>query len=176
MEENRKTVNIYTDGACSGNPGPGGWAAILEFGPHRRELSGFMAGTTNNRMELFAAISGLGALKEPCNVNLYSDSNYLVQAFNDHWIDNWKKNGWKTSGGGKVENQDLWFILSAQTKKHNVRFLKVKGHADHPENNRCDELARAAIEEYRRINCQTEENGEPAAVRPEQNGAGNGTV
>ena len=176
MEENRKTVNIYTDGACSGNPGPGGWAAILEFGPHRKELSGYMAGTTNNRMELFAAISGLGALKESCNVNLYSDSNYLVQAFTEHWLDNWMKNGWKTSGGGKVENQDLWFILSAQTKKHNVRFLKVKGHADHPENNRCDELARAAIEEYRRINCQTEENGEPAAVRPEQNGAGNGTV
>ena len=83
MEDNRKRVNIYTDGACSGNPGPGGWAAILEFGPHRKELSGFMAGTTNNRMELFAAISGLGALKEPCIVNLYSDSNYLVQAFND---------------------------------------------------------------------------------------------
>ena len=133
MDENRKTVNIYTDGACSGNPGPGGWAAILEFGQHRKELSGFMAGTTNNRMELFAAISGLGALKEPCIVNLYSDSNYLVQAFNDHWIENWKKNGWKTSGGGKVENQDLWFILSAQTQKHIVHFIKVKGHADHPE-------------------------------------------
>ena len=175
MQENRKTVNIYTDGACSGNPGPGGWAAILEFGPHRRELSGYMAGTTNNRMELFAAISGLGALKEPCNVNLYSDSNYLVQAFNDHWIDNWKQNGWKTSGGGKVENQDLWFILSAQTKKHNVRFLKVKGHADHPENNRCDELARAAIEEYRRINQDAGEAGEPVA-QPGGNGAGNGTV
>ena len=156
MEDNRKNVNIYTDGACSGNPGPGGWAAILEFGPHRKELSGYMAGTTNNRMELFAAISGLGALKEPCNVRLYSDSNYLVQAFNDHWIDNWKKNGWKTSGGGKVENQDLWFILSAQTKKHHVEFIKVKGHADHPENNRCDELARAAIEEYRRINTESE--------------------
>ena len=175
MEENRKTVNIYTDGACSGNPGPGGWAAILEFGPYRKELSGYMAGTTNNRMELFAAISGLGALKEPCNVNLYSDSNYLVQAFNDHWIENWKKNGWKTSGGGKVENQDLWFILSAQTKKHNVRFLKVKGHADHPENNRCDELARAAIDEYRRINRENSEN-EDSAAQSEQNGAGNGTV
>ena len=98
-------------------------------------------------MELFAAISGLGALKEPCNVKLYSDSNYLVQAFNDHWIDNWKKNGWKTSGGDKVENQDLWFILSAQTKRHHVEFIKVKGHADHPENNRCDELARAAVKE-----------------------------
>ena len=128
MDGSRKTVNIYTDGACSGNPGPGGWAAILEFGPHRKELSGYMAGTTNNRMELFAAISGLGALKEPCNVNLYSDSSYLVQAF----------------------------ILFAQTKKHNVTFFKVKGHADHPENNRCDELARAAIDEYRRINSESQ--------------------
>ena len=91
--ENRKSVNIYTDGACSGNPGPGSWAAILEFGPHQKEISGFMAGTTNNRMELFAAISGLGALKEPCNVKLYSDSAYLVNAFNEHWIDGWKKRG-----------------------------------------------------------------------------------
>lgn len=177
MEEIRKTVNIYTDGACSGNPGPGGWAAILEFGPHRKELSGYMAGTTNNRMELFAAISGLGALKEPCNVNLYSDSNYLVQAFNDHWIENWKKNGWKTSGGGKVENQDLWFILSAQTSKHNVRFLKVKGHSDHPENNRCDELARAAIDEYRRINTDPNDSEETAITTTHhQTGTTNGTL
>ena len=164
MDENRKTVNIYTDGACSGNPGPGGWGAILEFGPHRKEMHGYMAGTTNNRMELFAAISALGALKEPCNVRLYSDSNYLVQAFNDHWIDNWKKNGWKTSNGTKVENQDLWFILSAQTQKHHVEFIKVKGHADHPENNRCDELARAAIDEYRRIYSTQEENSSENAV------------
>ena len=158
MEDKRKTVNIYTDGACSGNPGPGGWAAILEYGSHRKELSGYMAGTTNNRMELFAAISGLGALKESCNVNLYSDSSYLVQAFNEHWIENWKRNGWKTSGGGKVENQDLWFILVAQAKKHTIIFFKVKGHSDHPENNRCDELARAAIEEYRRINADKNVN------------------
>ena len=109
-----------------------------------------MAGTTNNRMELFAAISGLGALKEPCEVTLYSDSNYLVQAFNDHWIEGWKSRGWKTSNGTAVENQDLWFILMAQTKKHHVTFVKVKGHSDHPENNRCDELARAAIDEYRK--------------------------
>ena len=152
MEGNRKRVNIYTDGACSGNPGPGGWAAVLEFGPHTKEISGFMAGTTNNRMELFAAISGLGALKEPCDVLLFSDSAYLVNAFNEHWIDNWKKKGWKNSSGAPVENQDLWFILMAQTKKHHVTFFKVKGHADHPQNNRCDELARAAIEEYRRLN------------------------
>ena len=152
MNNNRKEVNIYTDGACSGNPGPGGWAAILEFGIHQKEISGFMAGTTNNRMELFAAISGLGALKEPCNVKLYSDSAYLVNAFNDHWIEGWQKKGWKKSDGEPVENQDLWFILTAQTRKHHVEFIKVKGHADHPQNNRCDELARAAIDEYRRLN------------------------
>ena len=156
MEGKRKLVNIYTDGACSGNPGPGGWAAILEFGAHRKEINGYVVGTTNNRMELFAAISGLGALKEACDVNLYSDSAYLVNAFNDRWIEGWKKRGWKNSAGAPVENQDLWFILMAQTKKHHVTFHKVKGHADHPENNRCDELARAAIEEYRRINAGDE--------------------
>jgi len=144
----RKNVNIYTDGACSGNPGPGGWAAILEFGPHVKELSGYVPGTTNNRMELFAAISGLGALKEPCNVRLYSDSAYLVNAFNEHWIEGWQKKGWKRDGE-EIPNRDLWFILMAQTRKHRVEFIKVKGHADHPQNNRCDELARAAIEEYR---------------------------
>ena len=153
----RKKVNIYTDGACSGNPGTGGWGCILEFDPHIKEMSGYMAGTTNNRMELFAAISALGALKEPCDVMLYSDSNYMVQAFNDHWIDGWQKRGWKTSSGGAVENQDLWFILLAQTRKHNVTFIKVKGHADHPQNIRCDELATGAIKEYRRINALEQE-------------------
>ncbi len=153
----RKHVNIYTDGACSGNPGPGGWACILEFGAHRKEMNGYMAGTTNNRMEMFAAISGLGALKEPCDVTLYSDSSYLVNAFNEHWLDGWQRKGWKTASGDKVENQDLWFILLQQTRKHTVRFVKVKGHADHPENNRCDELARQAIAEYRRINAMDAE-------------------
>ena len=117
-----------------------------------------MAGTANNRMELFAAISGLGALKEPCDVKLYSDSNYLVQAFQDHWIVGWMRRGWKTSNGTPVENQDLWFILLAQTKKHNVTFIKVKGHSDHPQNNRCDKLATDAIAEYRRINTVHEDN------------------
>ena len=152
-----KKVNIYTDGACSGNPGPGGWGAILEFGPHIKEMSGFMAGTTNNRMELFAAISALGALKEPCEVDLSSDSAYLVNAFNEHWIDGWKKNGWKNAAKAPVENQDLWFILMAQTKKHHVNFYKVKGHADNPRNNRCEELARAAIDEFRRLNPEIQE-------------------
>ena len=153
----RKKVNIYTDGACSGNPGPGGWGCILEFGPHTKELSGYMEGTTNNRMELLAAISGLGALKEPCDVTLYSDSNYLVQAFNDHWIDGWQRRGWKTSNGTPVENQDLWAILLLQTRKHRVTFVKVKGHADHPQNHRCDALATGAIKEWRRINALEEE-------------------
>lgn len=157
MTPPRKHVVIYTDGACSGNPGPGGWGAILEFGPHRKEMSGYMAGTTNNRMELFAAISALGALKEPCDVTLYSDSQYLVKAFNDHWIDGWKKRGWKNSQGQPVENQDLWFILTAQVKKHQVRFVWVKGHASNPGNNRCDELATSAIAEYRRLNTPKEE-------------------
>ena len=163
MAHNVKKVNIYTDGACSGNPGPGGWGAILEFGPHRKEISGYMAGTTNNRMELFAAISALGALKEPCEVTLYSDSAYLVRAFTEGWLSKWLKNGWKNSEGKKVENQDLWFILSAQTRKHRVTFVKVKGHADHPENNRCDALARAAIEEYQKTYGEQEQNPEESA-------------
>ena len=155
-QRTRKQVNIYTDGACSGNPGPGGWGCILEFGPHRKEMSGHSPSTTNNRMELFAAISALGALKEPCDVKLYSDSAYLVNAFNDHWIDGWLKKGWKKSDGQRVENEDLWKLLLILTKRHSVQFLKVKGHADHPENNRCDELATQAIREYRRLNGEKE--------------------
>ena len=151
-------VEIFTDGACSGNPGPGGWGVLLRMGEHEKELSGGEHETTNNRMELFAAISALGALKEPCDVKLYSDSAYLVNAFNEHWIDGWKKRGWKNAAGQAVENQDLWFILLAQTKKHHVTFYKVKGHADHPENIRCDELATGAIKEYRRINAMDEES------------------
>ena len=154
----RKQVKIYTDGACSGNPGPGGWGVILEYGPHIREMNGYVGGTTNNRMELFAAISGLGALKEACDVELYSDSSYLINAFNLHWLESWTKNDWKKSDGKKAENQDLWMILLAQAKKHNITFIKVKGHSDHPQNNRCDELARAAIEEYNRINTVHEDN------------------
>ena len=163
-------VTIYTDGSARGNPdGPGGYGVILRYiDPkgvlHERLKSAGYKKTTNNRMELFAAISALGALKEPCNVRLYSDSNYLVQAFNDHWIENWKKNGWKTSNGTKVENQDLWFILSAQTQKHHVEFIKVKGHADHPENNRCDELARESVRELMEMEARA------AAANAEQSG------
>ena len=150
-ETPRKHVTIYTDGACSGNPGSGGWGAILEYNGHKREISGYMASTTNNRMELMAVISALGALKEPCDVTLYSDSKYVVQAFHDKWLEGWKKRGWKKADGGKVENQELWFALDLACKKHHVNFVWVKGHADNPGNNRCDELARAAIEEYRRL-------------------------
>jgi ribonuclease HI len=164
----QKLVQIYTDGACSGNPGPGGWAAILCFGEHRKEISGFMPGTTNNRMELFAAISGMGELKMPCRVQLYSDSAYLVNAFEEKWIDRWQANGWKTAGGQQVENQDLWRLLLHQLKKHQVTFHKVKGHSDHPENNRCDELARGQIQEYLRINGQQEETPAPAAANDQK--------
>ncbi len=154
-----KTVQVYTDGACSGNPGPGGWAAILSFGGKTKELSGHMSGTTNNRMEVFAVISALGALKEPCRVEVYSDSAYTVNAFNQHWIDNWQRNGWLNSEKKPVENSDLWKLLLQiiKIKKHEVSFFKVKGHADHPQNIRCDELARAAIKEYRRMNAEEEE-------------------
>lgn len=152
MENKQKSINIYTDGACSGNPGPGGWAAILSFGPHQKEISGHMPSTTNNRMELFAAISGLGALKEPCSVKLYSDSAYLVNAFEKGWIEKWKSNGWKTAGGQPVENQDLWRLLIQLMKKHQVSYYKVKGHSDHPENNRCDELAKNEIKQFMELN------------------------
>lgn len=140
-----KELDIYTDGACSGNPGPGGWGVVLNYQGNRKELSGYQPETTNNRMELFAAIQGLGALKESCIVNLYSDSSYLVNAFEKHWIENWQRNGWKTASKQPVENQDLWKLLLIHVKKHQVRFIKVKGHSDNVNNNRCDEMAVTAI-------------------------------
>ena len=154
MSETLKDVELFTDGACSGNPGPGGWAAILRYNGHEMELSGSMSKTTNNRMEVFAVISGLGKLKFPCNVNIYSDSSYLVNAFNLGWIYNWQRNGWKNSQGEPVENQDLWklLLLTMKKGKHNITFNKVKGHADHPENNRCDKMARDAIKAYLTVN------------------------
>ena len=145
-EEDKKLVRLYTDGACSGNPGPGGWAAILKFGPHKKEISGNMSHTTNNRMELFAVISGLGALKQSCKVEVYSDSTYVVNAFNQNWIESWQKRGWKTSDNKPVENQDLWRLLLITMRKHDVSFHKVPGHQDHAENNRCDELARSEVQ------------------------------
>ncbi|HLN60438.1 MAG TPA: ribonuclease HI [Symbiobacteriaceae bacterium] len=140
-----RTVTIYTDGACSGNPGPGGWGAILMYGEHKRELSGYEAQTTNNRMEILAAIAALRALTAPCRVQLHSDSAYLVNAFRQNWLGNWQRNGWVNSKKDPVENQDLWRELLAVARPHQVEWIKVKGHADNPYNNRCDELARAAI-------------------------------
>ena len=145
-----KEVTIYTDGACSGNPGPGGWGAVLMYGEHRNEISGGDAHTTNNRMELTGPIEALEMLKQPCKVRLYSDSAYLVNAFNQHWIANWQRNGWQTSQKKPVENKELWQRLLELCRTHEVEFIKVKGHADNAENNRCDELARAAIAKYRR--------------------------
>ncbi len=141
-------VQIYTDGACSGNPGPGGWGAVLMFGPHKREISGFEANTTNNRMELLAAICALEALTKPCIVDLYSDSAYLVNAWKQGWLAGWQRNGWQTSKKQPVENQDLWQRLLAISKKHRVTWHKVKGHADNQWNNRCDELAVAEVKSH----------------------------
>ena len=145
-----KEVSIYTDGACSGNPGPGGWASVIRYGSHVKEMSGHVPGTTNNRMELMAAIEGLAALKEPCKVTLSSDSTYLVNAFQKGWLDNWQVNGWKNAAKQPVENQDLWIILllTIKKKKHDVVFRKVSAHSDDADNNRCDALAKAAIQAY----------------------------
>ena len=141
-------VTIYTDGACSGNPGPGGWTSILMAGGAKKELSGGEPDTTNNRMELMAVIQGLRALKRPCKVDIYSDSAYVVNAFEQNWIDKWIRNGWKNSAKAEVANSDLWKRLLELTSTHNVTFHKVKGHADNEFNNRCDELA---VAEWKRI-------------------------
>ena len=140
-------VIIYTDGACSGNPGPGGWAAILMYKDKQKEISGGMKNTTNNVMELTAALEALKLLKFPCEVDLYSDSAYVVNAFLQGWIYNWVKKGWKTSGKEPVKNKEIWQELYDLTKIHKVNFIKVKGHSDNKYNNRCDELARKAIKE-----------------------------
>lgn len=140
-----KQLEIYTDGACSHNPGPGGWGAVLLYREKRLELSGGIPDTTNNRMEMTAAIQALQALKEPCRVTLYTDSAYLCNAFNQRWLDAWQRNGWRNSQKNPVENRDLWEELLSLCERHAVRWCKVKGHADNMHNNRCDELARKAI-------------------------------
>ena len=140
-----KEVTIYTDGACSGNPGPGGWGAILMYKDKKLELSGYEAHTTNNRMELLAPIQALSRLKEPCSVSVYSDSAYLVNAFKQRWLDNWQRHNWLKSDKKPVENQDLWQELLKYTAIHQIRWFKVKGHANNPYNNRCDELATGEI-------------------------------
>jgi len=141
-----KRIEAYTDGACRGNPGPGGWGAILRYGDHEKELKGGEAETTNNRMELTAAIRALEALRRPCEVDLYTDSQYLRLGITQ-WMQGWKKNGWKTSGKKPVKNQDLWQALEAAAARHEVRWHWVKGHSGHPENERADALANEAIDE-----------------------------
>ena len=135
-----KEVELYTDGACRGNPGKGGYGAILVYGKYEKEISGGERETTNNRMELMAAIAGLEALKEPCRVKLYSDSKYLVDAYNQGWVYSWQKSGWRR-GRDELKNPDLWERLFLLTKKHEVEFIWVKGHNGHDYNERCDALA-----------------------------------
>lgn len=140
-----KDVTIYTDGACSGNPGPGGWGTVLIYKDAIKEISGGNLNTTNNIMEITAVIEGLKLLKEPCNVKIYSDSAYVVNAFNQHWIESWIKNNWQNSKKQPVKNKEFWLKLLNLITIHNVQFLKVKGHSNNRLNNKCDELARQAI-------------------------------
>ncbi len=142
-----KEVSLYTDGACRGNPGPGGWGAILVYGAYEKELSGGEPETTNNRMELLGAISGLEALKEPCAVTLTSDSKYLCDAFNEGWIYTWRQKGWRR-GKDELKNPDLWERLYKLTEIHKVSFVWVKGHNGHPYNERCDLLATAFADSF----------------------------
>ena len=144
-----KQVTIFTDGSCEGNPGPGGWAAVLLSGVHRREVSGSEAATTNNRMELLAAIESLNALKEPCRVELFTDSQYLRNGIN-RWVAGWKRNGWRTRDKQAVKNEDLWRRLDALVGRHQIEWKWVKGHAGHEHNERCDELARLQVAGIRR--------------------------
>ena len=143
-----KTVTLYTDGACSGNPGPGGWGVVLEYQGTRKELSGGEENTTNNRMELTAVIQGLQALREPCIVELYSDSKYVIDALEKGWAVNWQKKGWIKPDKKPALNPDLWQILLELTVRHQMRYHWVKGHADNPMNNRCDELA---VQEWKKF-------------------------
>lgn len=143
-----KEVILYTDGACSGNPGPGGWGALLIWNGTEKELSGGEPNTTNNRMEMKAIIEGLKALKEKCHVKIHSDSALIINAFNQHWITNWQKRGWKKSNKKPVENQDLWKEMLRVMGPHKVNWIKVKGHSTNELNNRVDRIAVAASKQY----------------------------
>lgn len=143
-----KKVIIYTDGACSGNPGDGGWAAILKYGEHEKYISGYEANTTNNQMELKAAIEALKCLKEPCEVELYSDSAYLINGFEKKWLEKWKRNGWINSSKDEVKNIDLWKELDRLNSIHRIEWIKVKGHSDNEYNNRCDKMATGEIKNH----------------------------
>lgn len=149
MPTSSNRVAIFTDGACSGNPGPGGWGAILIYGAHRKEIKGGAPDTTNNRMELMAAIRALEALKRPCHVELHTDSSYLRDGITK-WIETWKSNGWRTANRKPVKNVDLWQRLETARTPHEVTWHWVKGHAGHPENERADELAREGMRPYAR--------------------------
>lgn len=143
-----KNVSLYTDGACSGNPGPGGWGAILRFGKHEKHLSGGEKETTNNRMELTAVIEGLSALKEPCIVELYTDSKYVADGIGKGWAASWRKNGWKKADKKPALNSDLWETLLNLSEKHTLNIHWIKGHAGHPENEICDRMAVARSQQY----------------------------
>jgi ribonuclease HI len=145
-----KEISIYTDGACSGNPGPGGWGAVLIYKDNIKEISGFVNNTTNNRMEIFAIIKAFSALKQHCKIDVYSDSAYVINSFNQGWIRNWEANSWKKSNKSPVENQDLWRQLLLYVRKHEVKWHKVKGHSNNKFNNRCDELATNHIKLYKK--------------------------
>lgn len=149
-----KKVDLYTDGACSGNPGVGGWGAILIYNGHEKEISGYNKDTTNNRMEIFAVIQGLKQLNQPCEVTVYSDSAYVCNAFLENWIEDWQANNWKTKSKDKVKNDDLWKLLLMQMEDHKVSFVKVKGHADNVYNNRCDKLATGEIAKHNKTSDQ----------------------
>ncbi len=144
-----KKVTIVTDGACSGNPGPGGWAALLKFGAHEKLISGGEENSTNNRMEITAVLEALRLLKEPCEVEILVDSRYVMDAFQKGWITNWKSNGWRTADKKAVKNQDLWVTLDALVSKHKVRWTWVKGHNGHIDNERVDEAARLEASKFR---------------------------
>jgi ribonuclease HI len=164
----KKRVTIFTDGACLGNPGPGGYAAILEYLPHRKEIVGGFRRTTNNRMELTAAIKALEALSQPCEVDVFSDSEYLVNSVTKGWARRWKANGWRRSPGGVVPNWDLWQQLLALADIHTLRFHWVRGHDGHEENERCDELATAAASDQP----STVDQGYETPQTPPRDGAG----
>jgi len=144
-----KEIQLYCDGACAGNPGPGGWGALLRFGPHERELSGGAADTTNNRMELTALLEGLRALKEPCRVAVTTDSQYVANGLNKGWARAWQRNNWVKSDKKPALNADLWAALLEETARHEVTILWVRGHSGHPENERCDRLAVAEAQKYK---------------------------
>lgn len=144
-----KEVTVFTDGACSGNPGPGGWGAVLRFGAYEKELSGGEESTTNNRMELSAVIAGLSALKEPCRVTVVTDSKYVYDGMTKGWAEGWRRRGWRRADGSPALNSDLWERLLDLAAKHDVSFCWVKGHSGHPENERCDRLAVAQYEKYK---------------------------